>query len=74
MHAIDPGTRQIGQRSEIGLAGQPGRLEAAHLARRCSTAIQSAAIDHRTHGRIMCQTLGIVEVLIAGQAAEDGLT
>src|SRR5271167_322981 len=74
MYTIDPRTRQIGQCSEIRVAAQPRRLEAAHLTRRSSTTVQPAAIHHGAHGWIMCQTLGVVDILIAGQAAEHGLT
>ena len=32
MHQVDPGTGEIGQGGNVRLAGQPSRLEAAHLA------------------------------------------
>jgi hypothetical protein len=73
MHTVNPGTGQIGQGGEVGIASQPRGLEAAHLTRRGSTTIQPAAIDHGAHRRIMRQAIGVVHVLIAGEAAEHGL-
>ena len=35
--------------------------------------IQPAATDYGAHGRIMGQALGVVDVLVAGEAAEHGL-
>jgi len=73
MHLVDPRTGQIGQGREVGIAGQPLRLEATHLARRGGLTIQPAAIDHGAHRRIMCQAVGVIDVLIAGKTAEHRL-
>ena len=70
---VDPRTGQISQCCEVGLAGQPSGLEAAHLTRRSSATVQPAAIHHGAHCRIVCQAIGIVHVFIAGEAAEHGL-
>ena len=72
MHPIDPGAGQIGQGGEVYVAGQPCGLEAAHLAGR-SSARSRPAIHHGPHRRIMCQAIGIVDVLISGEAAEHRL-
>ncbi len=37
------------------------------------TPSEPATIDHRAHGRIMRETLGVVHILIAGEAPEYGL-
>ena len=73
MDPVDPGAGQVGQGGEVGLAGQPLGLEAAHLAGRGGTTVQPAAIDHRAHRRVVGQALGVVDVLVAGEAAEHGL-
>ena len=73
MHPIDPGAGQIGQGGEVGLAGQPFRLEAAHPAGGRRPTIQPGMLDHRAHRRIMGQGLGVVDVLVSGEAAEHGL-
>ena len=73
MHPVDPGAGQIGQCREVGFAGQPSGLEAAHLAGRGGATIQPAAIHHGAHRRIMRQTVGIVHVLVAGEATEHRL-
>jgi hypothetical protein len=57
----------------FAFAGQPTRLEATHLAGRSSLTIQSGAIHHGAHRRIVGETLGVVDILIAGEAAEYGL-
>jgi hypothetical protein len=73
MNPVDPGAGEIGQGGEVRLAGQPARLEPPHLAGRGGPAIQPATIDHRAYRRIMRQALGVVHILIAGEAAEHGL-
>jgi len=73
MNPVDPGAGEAGQRGEVRLAGQPARLEPPHLAGRGGPAIQSAAIDHRAHRRIMRQAFGVVHILMAGEAPEHGL-
>jgi hypothetical protein len=73
VHPIDPGPGQIGQGDEVYVAGQPCGLKAAHLTRRSGTTVQPATVHHRAHCRIMRQAIGIVDVLIAGEAAEHRL-
>ena len=73
MHPVDPGAGKIGQRREVGLAGQPSGLETAHLAGRGGLTIQAGAIHHGTHRGIMSETIGVVHVFIPGEATEYGL-
>ena len=73
VHTIDPGAGQISQCREVGLPGQPSGLETAHLAGRGGGAIEAVPIHHGTHCRIVCQTISVVDVLIAGKPAEHGL-
>ena len=74
MHPVDPGAGKIGQRREVGLAGQPSGLETAHLAGRGGLTIQAGAIHHGTHRGIMSETIGVVHVFIPGETAKHGLT
>ena len=73
VHMIDPGTGQIGQCREVGLAGQPSGLEAAHLAGRGGGVIEAVPIHHGAHYRIVRQTISVVHGLIVGKPAEHGL-
>jgi hypothetical protein len=73
MHGINPAPGQIGERVQVGLLGQHLGLEAAHLAGGGRSLLHRAATDHPAHGRIMRQPVGIVDVLIPGEATEDGL-
>ena len=41
MNPVDPGSGQIGESREVGFAGQPLGLEAAHLAGRGRLTIQA---------------------------------
>jgi hypothetical protein len=54
------------------VAGQS--LEAAHLAGRGSRAVEAVAIHHNTHRRIVGKTIGIVDILVAGETAKYRLT
>jgi len=73
VHTIDPGTGQISQCREVGFAGQPSGLEAAHLTRRGGGVIEAIPIHYGAHCRIVRQAIGVVHVLIAGETAEHGL-
>ena len=71
MHAIDPLAGKIGERHQVLLDGEHVCLEAAHLARRCSTSRRSFAADDPAHRRIMAQAFGIIHIFIAGKSPED---
>ena len=70
MHPVDPGAGQIGQGGEAGFAGRPPGPETAHLAGRGGGTVDAIAIDHGAHRRIMSETIGVVDILIPGEAAE----
>ena len=71
---VDPRTVQAQQRREVPLVGQNSGLEAAHLALARGVAIVGATTDNAAHDRIARQPIGVVHVLITGQAPEHGLS
>jgi hypothetical protein len=73
MHPVDPDPGQIGERREVVVRGQQLGLEAAHLAGRGAAALDGLAADDPAHRRIAPETVGVVHVLVAGEAAVDGL-
>ena len=73
MHAVDPGAGQVGERGEVGLGGQPLGLESTHLAGRSGGPIEPLPAHNGTHGRIAGEPFGVVDVLVAGEAAVDRL-
>jgi hypothetical protein len=73
MHPVDPGAGQIGQRREVGLAGQPPGLETAHLAGRGRCAVKTLPAHHGAHRGIVGETFGVVHVLVTSEAAEHRL-
>jgi hypothetical protein len=73
MHSVDPCPGQPRQRIQVGLAGQPPGLKPAHLAGRGGGPVETTPIDDGTHRRVMCQTVGIVHILIAGETAKHRL-
>jgi hypothetical protein len=70
---IDPGAGQVRQGLEVGLGRQPLRLKAPHLAAGSGQAIQPLSADDRTHGGITGESLGVVDVLVAGETPEHRL-
>ena len=74
MHPVDPGTRQIRQRFQIGVRRQPLGLEAPHLAARCRRTVETLTADDGPHGGVAGEPLGVVDILVAGEAAEDRLS
>lgn len=70
VHTIDPRTGQIGQCREVGLAGQPCGLEAAHLAGRRSGAVKTLPAHYGAHRRIVRETFSVVDVLVTREAGE----
>jgi hypothetical protein len=73
MHGIDPAPGQIGECVQVGLLGQHLGLEAAHLAGGGGLICHGPTTDDPAHGRIVCQPVSIVDVLVRGQPTEDGL-
>jgi hypothetical protein len=74
MNAANPGTAEIGEGFEVVLGRQPLGLEAPHLAAGCGFAIRPIAADNGPYDRIICQPFSVVDVLAAGETAEDRLT
>jgi len=73
LHAIDPLPREVGQRRQVLRRGHRLRLEAAHLARRRRLLRHRTPTDHPAHRGITPEPVGIVHVLVAGEAAEHRL-
>ena len=74
MDGIDPLAGKIGERRKVPFRREPARLEAAHLARRCSASRSSFAADNPAHRRIMAQPLGVVHILVSGKSSEHRLS
>jgi hypothetical protein len=73
MDLVDPGTRQICEGIQVGLAHQPRGLEAAHLAARSCRTIEPLTADDGPHGGVAGEPLGVVDILIAGEPTEHCL-
>ena len=73
MHPVDPSPREIDQRGEVAIVGQPFRLEPPHLARRRRLPVQTATVHDGPHRRVKRKPLGVVDILVAGQPTEHGL-
>jgi len=74
LHAIDPASGEVGQRRQVRRRCHRARLEAAHLARGRGLLRHGAPTDDPAHRRIAPEPVGIVHVLVAGEAPEHGLT
>jgi hypothetical protein len=73
MNPVDPSTGEIGEHGEVLIIRKPLRLEAAHLARRGRITHDSLAPDDPAHRRIAAEPVGIVDILIPGEATEHRL-
>ena len=74
MMAVDPVARRERERGKGLQRGEHLGLEAAHLARVRRLMIDGAPADDLTHHGIEGQPVGVIDVLVAGEPAEDGLT
>src|SRR5271169_6601450 len=70
VHKIDPLAGQVGKSREVLVCREPLRLEAAHLAWRSRAALSRFASDNPAHRRIMTQAIGIVHILVSGEATK----
>lgn len=61
------------KRIQVGLGGQPPSLKPTHLAGRGGGPVETPPIDDGAHRRVMRQTVGIVHILIPGEAAKHRL-
>ena len=74
VHKIDPPAGQVGKSRKVRGCREPLRFEAPHLARRSRTALNRLAADNPAHRRIMTQALGVVHILVSGQATKYRLS
>ncbi len=73
MHTVDPLPGKIGKRGEVFLGGQNPRLEAPHLTGRGCLFRDSMTADDPPHDRVKAEPIGIVHVVVAAKASENGL-
>ena len=73
MHRVDPAAGQISEGGEVLRSGQHLRLEPTHGAGRRRTPLHRTSTDELAHHRITAQSVGVVDVLIAGKAWENRL-
>ena len=73
VNGVDPAAGEIGQRGEVLGPRQHRGLEPTHCARRRRAALHRPATDELAHHRITAQPVGVVDVLVAGEAREDRL-
>jgi hypothetical protein len=74
MNAVYPDARKVGQGHEVVASRQQLCLEPPHLAGRGTAALDRLAADDPAHRRIASQPVGVVHVLIPGEATIDRLT
>jgi hypothetical protein len=70
VHPVDPDARQIRQGRQVGVPRQPLGLEAPHLAARRGRTIETLTADDGSHRGIAGEPRGVVDILVAGEAAE----
>src|SRR6516165_3276781 len=70
VHLVDPLAGKIGESSKVLGSAQPLRLEPAHLAGRSRRPGDRPVAHYPAHRRVATQSLGVVQVLIAGQPAD----
>ena len=73
MNAVDPSAGKITKRGEVFLGGQNLRLEAPHLTARGRLFSDGMAADDPPHDRVEAEPAGIVHVVVAAKASENGL-
>src|SRR5680860_1891052 len=74
MHTVDPNAGKVGQCGKVLIAGQVLRLEAAHLAGGSGPTRDGLAADNPAHRRIEPEPVGVIDIIVAGKAAEHRLT
>ncbi len=73
VHPVNPLPRQIGRCGEVLVTGKELRLQSPHPAGACGLPGYGAPADNPSHCGIASRAVGVVYVLIATEAAEDGL-
>ena len=74
MNLVDPLPGKIGECGEVSLGGQKLRLKTPHLAGGCCLSFDGLAADNPPHRRVEAEPVGIVHVVVAAKASENGLT
>ena len=74
VRAIDPLAGQVHQPVQVLAGRERLGLEPADLAGRGGRMVSGPTADHGAHRGIDAQALSVVEVLVPGQATEEGLT
>src|SRR5262245_12986444 len=70
MHKVDPLAGQVGKSRKVLVCSKPLGLKAANLARRSCTAHDGFAADDPAHRRIVPEALGVIDILVSGNATE----
>ncbi len=73
MNLVDPLPRKIGECGEVFLGGQDFRLKTPHLTARGRLSFDGLATDNPPHRRVEAEPVGIVHVVVAAKASENGL-
>lgn len=73
MVAVDPAARHVRKRGEVLGGGEHLGLEPPHLARRGGLMIDGTSTHDLAHHRIDGEIVGIVDVLVTREPAEDRL-
>ena len=74
MNLVDPLPRKIGECGEVFRGGQKLRLKTPHLAGGCCLSFDGLAADNPPHRGVEAEPVGIVHVVVAAKASENGLT
>ncbi len=74
VNPVDPLARQVRKGSEVVVGRQQLGLEPPHLAGRGAAALDRLAADDPAHGGIAPEPVGVVHVLVTGEATIDRLT
>ena len=73
MDVVDPLPREIDERGEVLIIGEPLGLEPPHLAGRGCVTFDSLAADDPAHRRIARHPVSVVDVLVSGKPTEHRL-
>ena len=73
VHGVNPAPRRIDQHREVLRPGQHLGLEPAHGTRGGCARLHRTSADNLPHHRIAAQPVGVIDVLISGQARENRL-
>ena len=74
MDHINPMAGKIGKPQQVLFANEASRLKAAHMARGSGAAISGLAPTIQRIAGSCTQSFGVVDILVSGKVAEDGLS